>query len=144
MLDVATANLFNMLAPFFPIITGQEASFKRLQDQVIHPAATLASSIQLSSTSYGFFPRFPDPLFTPNWTLPTVNLLGSCTFIDVGSRKGLKADSPITVDKNGHFGDVLMLLEPNLHRIDKSSQKCKLLRQAAFLVDLFEPLKRRS
>ena len=117
----------------------------RLREQVVLPAVDFATRIQLSASTYGFN---PDPGGNPfegyrEKVALGPKLLHDYKIIDVHSRKTLKPDSPVVLDKNGSFGYVVMQVEPGLMRVNEGKDNTT-LRQPVFLTKLHQPLGKRK
>lgn len=68
-------------------------------------------------------------------------MLKTHKMIDSKSGRQLKPDSAVVADEDGIIGDIVICLEPGLHRIIKGKQTT--LRQEIFLVELHHPLGKR-
>ncbi|KAL9116714.1 MAG: hypothetical protein Q9187_006758 [Circinaria calcarea] len=135
-----TINLFKILRPMLPIFRTSRASLVRLNNQVIQPAAKLASVIQLSSVCYEFRPQIPSVPLLENKTAFVADL-NRFTLIDVSTGRPLKPDSPVDVKKDGEIGRLILMVEPSLHRVNKHTKHEIELRRAVYLVQLASPLR---
>lgn len=120
------------------MFTGQEAHLT-FYDQVLLPAVRLANTIRMSTSDYVFsIPGSPVTIFKP----ATTDLLKTHKMVDSKSGRPLKPDSAMVADKEGIIGEIVICLEPGLHRM--ISGKEVTLRQEVLLVELKHPLGKRS
>ena len=138
-------DLFHYVMKFLPILDAKNRSNVRLREQVLLPAVEFATKIQLSTSTYVFTQKpsgNPFEGYQEDFAVSATHRHRH-KFLDVHSRKTLKPDSTVIEDKEGHFGDVLMQVEPGLSRENKGKESTP-LRQAVFLVSLYHPLGKRK
>ncbi len=135
-----TFDLQSDLESIFPIIGGNDSSLQRLYDQIMLPAAELASKVHTSSTKYEF--GICKTAF-PVWGLLTRYQMRNNKLVDVKTRKTLKPSSAVIEDEDGRIGNLVLPLEPSLKRVDKDG-KTVLLRPKTYLVELDHPVGKRA
>ncbi|KAL8845524.1 MAG: hypothetical protein Q9176_000160 [Flavoplaca citrina] len=133
--------MFDAVTGYFPVLKKTEGSLQRFYDRVISPAMDLATMIQTSPTHYEFSPSIGtiSPFLTRNLAYHQVS---AARFIDIGTGKTLKADSPLQEDERGDIGKEILLLAPALYRHNQGQASILLVKEIV-LVKLHKPLGRR-
>ena len=133
-------NMYQFIGDFFPIIRLQAQSKQRFLNEVVLPAAKLASKIQLAASIYEFRLQ-PNPFF---WEYESVRMDDHkiMKMVDVKTRKTIKGSSAIVQDRQHRIGVLVLTLEPSLRRINKH-QRSTLLRPEVNLIEVDQPLAKR-
>lgn len=124
--------LFHYIGRFFPIIRLQAQSKQRLIDEVVLPAAQLASKIQVAASKYEFY-LAPNPF--RKYDPVTVDDHKFMKMIDVKTRKTVKTPSADVPDGERRIGHIVTSLEPSLWRINMN-EEMTCLRPEVTLVEL--------
>ncbi len=132
-------NVFEAVSRVFPIITLSDKSRTRFEEQIAIPAANLALRMQLSPSSYAV--RLQDnPLL--DFGPVIVGDLRNTRFLDLETRRLLKADAAIYLNSNEHIATPIIALEPCLWRNNEGKGPTYLC-QEKLLVQLYRPLEKR-
>lgn len=133
-------DLIGRLADFFPIVRGKHESKKRLYNQVLLPAAELATKINGSLSTYSLAMEIRHPFQS---RVLLADHLEVYRLVDIRTRKTLKPESGVTADRKGRIGTVIMPLEPALSRVNTDGKRVE-LRPDTLLIQLIYPLKKRG
>ena len=133
--------MFDAVAGYFPVLKKTKGSLQRFYDRVVSPAMDLATMIQTSPTHYEFSPSIGtiSPFRTRSLAFQQVS---AARFIDIGTGKTLKTDSPLQEDEKGDIGKEALLLAPALYRHNQGQAPILLVKEVV-LVKLHKPLGRR-
>ena len=134
--EAITHRVFERLGSVLPIVRGNKKSIWRLYENVMLPAAELATKMQISATCYRVC-VYREPF--QNYHAVTVNYLKAFKMIDVATRKTIRPESAVRADSDGGYGKFLIPLEAGLLRVDKDDKEIS-LRQRVYLMQLFSPL----
>lgn len=135
-----TMDMFESLSETLPVVFGNPESMKRFHEQIMQPASKLATILQASCSTYCFqIAEVPFPNFKP---LTTDHIKGN-GMIDIRTRMTLKPNAVVVADDNGVFAKCIMMLEPELYRVNKDKMDSK-LRQGMYLVELDHPITKRN
>ena len=127
-----TRRLFKDLSASFPNLFGPEEVMKRFHDQVTIPATALVSRLQGLASPYRLGMVEKNML---NCQRIAKNDLSKIIAIDLETGRTLKPGSAIISDREGVIGDLLLSLEPSLHRVNEGMSETD-LRQETWLVRL--------
>ena len=127
-----TRRLFKGLSAIYPNLFGPEKVMKRFHDQVTVPATALVSQLQELASPYRLGMTERNML---NRQRLTRNDLSKLVAIDLETGRTLKPSSAIISDREGFIGDLLLALEPSLHRVNEGMSETD-LRQETWLVRL--------
>ena len=131
---------FETVGQFFPIIHLQAQSKQRFLDEVVLPAASLASKIQVAASIYEYdLPANPFHEYEPI----TIDDHEMTKMIDIKTGKTVKARSIVVQDGERRIGEQVMPLEPSLWRINEKDDDT-LLRRETILIELDQPLPKRN
>lgn len=121
-----TSNLFEDLSAFFPNLFGRGTAMQEFHDQVTVPAMTIVSKLQGSAPAYRL-DMFDNISFKcERFTRDDLN---NVTAIDLETRKTLKPGSAIVSGREGVVGDLILPLEPSLHRVNEGASDTDLRRE---------------
>ena len=136
--DIAEG-ILQTVGQYFPAVRLQEQSKRRFLEEVVLPAATLATKFQVTASIYEFhIPTYPFRKYEP----VTIDDHKSMKMIDVKTRKKIKGSSATVEDRERRIGDIVIPLEPSLWRINENEEST-LLRPEANLIELYQPLAKR-
>jgi len=133
-------DLFQELSQTLPLLFARRSSMDKFFQQVVWPAGELAVTILGSPSTY----MFPF-LVSPSIKLKPANTghLKNYIFVDFTTGKCLKPDSVVVANQHGEIGDLILNLEPGLHRVKENGERRPLL-PMTFLVRLFHPAGKRN
>ena len=106
----------------------------------MQPASKLATTLQASCSDYWF--QIDEAPFAKSEPLK-LNHIHSNVMIDVKTRVSLKPNTGVVADDNGVLGKCIMMLEPELYRINKEKGD-SILRQGVYLVKLDHSITKRK
>lgn len=131
-----TLDMFESLSETFPIVFGNSEAMNRFRVQVMEPASKLATTLRGSCSTYLFqIAKSPFPKFNSL----TMNLIRNNCMIDAKTRMTLKPNTGMVADKHGVLGKCIIMLEPELYRVNEDKEDSK-LRRGTYLVGLDHPI----
>ena len=138
-IDDIGRKVFLSVGQYFPIIHLQAQSEQRLLDEVVLPAAKLASKIQVAASTYEFYvQKYPFRKYDPI----TIDDHEVMKMVDVKTRKTIKGSSATIQDGERRIGEIVIPLEPSLWRINENAEST-MLRPEVNLIKLDQPLAKR-
>lgn len=111
-------------------------SMESFYQQVLEPAAKVATMIKTSASTYKYF--LPDQPFQKRIPLVLTHM-EKYKMLDIKNGSYLKANAAVIADKQGNIGKCIIPLEPGLYRT-KEGQGQTLLLSVTCLVELNHPV----
>ena len=141
MIESFTKNLFDAICGVFPGLN--EESMTRLHDHVSICAALLEAKVHLSSVDYIFqYDGILDSQQIKHMPI-RVEGLAEGLFVDVKTRRTVKAGPHLKTDNDGFVGQPLLTLEPSMHRQGVQGE-LKMLRPRKLLTAFYSDASRHN
>lgn len=132
--------LFQTLGRTFPILFARRDNMERFYQQVLEPAAKVATTIRISGSTYTYF--MADTPFC-NWAPLGLGHMKKHKMLDVKNGSYLKSNAAFVADKQGNIGKIIIPLEPGLCRTKEGKDETT-LRPEMYLVELNHPVAKRN
>ena len=115
-------------------------SMERFYQQVLEPAAKVATMIQTSASTYRY--SMSDHPFR-KWEPLSLRHMKTHRMLDIKNGSYLKANAAVVADEQGIIGKFIIPLEPGLYRMKEGKDETR-LRQVTYLVELNHPVAKSS
>ena len=134
------SHLFQELGRTFPKMFARSDSMIRFYQQVLKPAANVATTIRTSASTYAY-PIAETPF--RKWGPLGLEHMKTYKMLDMKTGSYLKPNAAVVADEQGIIGKFIIPLEPGLYRTKEGKDETT-LRPVLYLVKLDHPVAKRS